>query len=80
MDGLSVEGDVSPIRALRAHENFHQGALTRTVFSNQGVDLTRVDGEIDPLEGPHPGEAFRNPADRQNRLPIRATWSSLGSR
>jgi hypothetical protein len=80
MDGLSVEGDLAAIGALRAHENFHQGALTCTVFAHQGVDLARVDSEIDPFEGPHSGETFRNPADRQNRLPIRATSSSLGSR
>jgi hypothetical protein len=80
MDGLSVESDFPAIGALGPHQDLHQGAFTCAVLAHQGVDLSRVDGQIHPFESPHPGEALGNPADRQDRLPIRATWSSLGSR
>ena len=80
MHRLSIQGDLAAIRALCARQDFHQGALARTILSHQSVDLARLDREIHALERAHAGETLGDPADRQDRLSSSTTWSSLGTR
>ena len=68
MHRLSIQGDLASIRALCSRQDFHQGALTRTVLSNQSVDLPWPYREIHALERTHAGETLGYPAYGQDRL------------
>jgi hypothetical protein len=77
---LSIESDFASIRALRAGQDLHQGAFTRTILTNQSVNFARPDRQIHAFQRTDAGETLGHPAYRKDRLARSATWSSLGTR
>ena len=50
-DRLPVEHDRPAVRPLDAGEDLDEGRLAGSVLTDEGVDLTPGDGEVDVLEG-----------------------------
>ena len=47
-------------------EDVHQRALAGAVFSQQGVDLPLLQGQVDVVVGQHAGETFGDVAQLEN--------------
>ena len=52
---LAVDQDLAGIRMDEPVEDVHQGALARSVLSDEGMDLAGADREVDVIVGDHAG-------------------------
>jgi hypothetical protein len=59
---LVVQQDLALIGLVQAVEHVHQGGLARTVLAQQGVDLPRLDHQIDVVVRDEGAEALGDPA------------------
>jgi hypothetical protein len=57
-DRLAVDQDRSGIHGMESVENLHQGAFAGAVLSQEGVNLTRSDGEVNIVVGHDSGESL----------------------
>jgi hypothetical protein len=53
-DWLSINLNLAGIFPDRSSQHFHQGALPGPIASDQSVNFTRTQLEIDPLQGNNP--------------------------
>ncbi len=62
VDRFVIEQDLPFVRFVQTVENVHQGAFAGTVFAQQGVDLTRLDHDIDRVVGHQGPKPLGDPA------------------
>ncbi len=61
----SVEQNLTPVRAVESCQHVHQGAFAGTVFTEQGMNFARGDGQRDIVQGDDPGKGFADILDLQ---------------
>ena len=68
---LAVDEDLALVRLQQPVEDVHQGRLAGAVLAEQGVDLARLDGEVDVVVGDQVAEALGDAAqfESQRNLP-----------
>ena len=67
-DRLVVDEDLALVRLVEPVEDVHQGGLAGAVLAEQGVDLARLDDEVDRVVGRERAEALGDrPAARVSR-------------
>jgi hypothetical protein len=73
-DSLAVDQDLALVGVVEPVEHVHQGALAGAVLPEQGVDLARLDDEVDGVVGDQVAEALGDAA----KLELHR-WTSLSS-
>ena len=68
---LAVDEDLALVRLEQPVEDVHQGRLAGAVLAEQGVDLARLDGQVDVVVGDQVTEALGDAAqfESQRNLP-----------
>ena len=71
LDGLAVEQDLALVRGEQPVQDVHERALAGAVLAEQGVDLARLDGQVDAVVGDDAGEALGDAAHLEGGRPWR---------
>jgi hypothetical protein len=61
-DRLSTDIDLSFVGLIFPEEDFHQGGFPGTILTQDGVNLTRLDFEINTVVGNNSRESFCDPS------------------
>ena len=77
-DRLSSIEDLSGVGLIDPGQHFDQRRFARPVLSQERVDLSTTDVEVDVIERQRPGKALDEPGHREQRLrsAVRRDWST----
>ena len=69
VDRIAIDEDLPAIGRIEPHQDVHQGRFAGPILSQQGMNLSLPNGEIDPVVGNDTGKALD---DRRASRPPRA--------